>query len=139
MPQRADIVITVDDGGAGTVTVAALRSASVETSAEVLPAAPEEVYGYEDVLVGLREWSASASVLVLGSRDGAGADAAWERLVAAFEGREEVSVTVDWSGGAGTLTETGSAYITQLSVEGGFGGVLQGSFALAGSGALTTT
>ncbi len=126
MAERANISLTV-----GGVAVGTLVAASLLVELEFLEAAPEEVYGWDDLLPGATSWNAEASLLV----PLRGADDALVALKQAQVERTAIACVVNYQ--AGGSIETGTAIVSKLSLEAGIGDVLRGSISLLGTGTLT--
>lgn len=117
--------------------VAGLRSAALQTTLETLPAANPVQYGPGYAIPGTFSWGISGAHLQLFEEDVQGAltlEASQARLRDLHQTRAPLEVEVEYPGGS---TETGTAIITGLKVEGAYDDILQGSFQLLGVGPLT--
>lgn len=100
----ADVLLTI-----GGVTVGGQRGCTLNMSADTIDTSDKTTSGYKTAQAGLLEWSVEMdSILEYG-------DTGFDALETAFQNRTSVSAVVSINSGAKTYT--GTAYVTELSLD----------------------
>lgn len=132
-----DIKLYVDISGTMTL-VGGLRSVDLTINGESIDASHGGSGGWRNRLGSLRDWTASASTVILMDTVAGGFDAAFAALKSSLQdgntpGTNVIGVEIEYPDGS---TDTGQAIITQLQMSGPYDGVAEGSINLEGNGAL---
>lgn len=118
-----DVVLSI-----GAAELGGQRNATLNRSAELIDVTDKvSTGGWKENLSGFKEWSLDCDGLYVVS------DTAYASLVSAFNAGTPVSVTLS----DGTLTYTGSGYITDFPLEAPYDDALTYSVSITGTGALS--
>lgn len=133
-----DIKLYVETAVGVYTLVGGLRNVSMSISGESIDASHAGTGGWRKKLAGMREWEASADTVLLMDLAAGGYGAAFAALKTKMQGADVVGgnvigVQIEWPDGS---TDTGKAILTELSMEGPYDDVAEGSITLEGSGPL---
>ena len=133
-----DIKLYVETAPGVMTLIGGLRSVSLSINGESIDASHAGTGGWRKKLGGMREWEVSADTILLMDLDDGGFDAAFAALKTKIQGGNTpgtnvVGVEVEWPDGS---TDTGTAIITEFSMEGPYDDVAEGTISLEGNGAL---
>jgi len=118
-----DVVLSI-----GANELGGQRNATLNRSAELIEVTDKSSTGqWKENLAGFKEWSIDCDGLYVVS------DTAYGALVTAFNAGNAITVTLS----DGTLTYTGSGYITDFPLEAPYDDALTYSVSITGTGALS--